>query len=234
MRVVLVDIRRLYDRFDVPLMPLDCGRMCAPHNPAAKPFCCDICHAVPAAHHTEWAYLQRSTDLWHVWRGDECLEGAGDPAVLQAETPDHMLLLACKGPAHCQRPFRLLSCRQFPFFPYITHDLRFLGLAYEWEFEPICWVISNLGAVSPAYRQEFAQTYDELFASVPAELESYAIRSDEMRLHFAALRRRIPILHRNGGFYLLSSASERLERIAPERLQRFGPYQNDQPAETIR
>ena len=106
-----MDIRRLYDRFYAPLMALDCGRMCAPHNPSGKPFCCDICHAVPAAHPAEWAYLQRSTDLWHIWRGDECSEDSGDPAVLQAETPEHMLLLACKGPAHCQRNFRLLSCR---------------------------------------------------------------------------------------------------------------------------
>ena len=102
-----------------------------------------------------------------------------------------------------------------------------MGLAYEWEFEPTCWVISNLGSVSPAYRQEFVQTYDELLDSLPAELESYAIRSDEMRLHFAALGRRIPILHRNGGNYLLSPASERLERVPPERLRRFGPYRHE-------
>ncbi len=223
----LIQIRQLYDRFDAPIAAFDCGKKCAPHNPSGKPFCCDICHAVPAAYHQEWGYLQPNTDLWHAYRGDECPQDPGNPDDLRAETPDHMLLLACKGPAHCQREFRLMSCRQFPFFPYLTSAGRFIGLAYEWEFESTCWVISNLGVVTEEYRREFVQVYDDLFSLWPAEFESYVIRSEQMRAAFAAQRRRIPILHRNGGYYLLSPASERLRRISPERLKRFGPYQQE-------
>jgi hypothetical protein len=135
-----------------------------------------------------------------------------------------MLLLACKGPAHCQREFRAVSCRQFPFFPYVTSDYRFIGLAYEWEFEPVCWVISNLGEVTETFRSEFVKVYDGLFATWQEEFESYAIRSEQMRAHFASLKRRIPILHRNGKYYLLSPESERLHRTSPDRLRRFGPY----------
>lgn len=231
-----INIRELYDRFDAPVTPFDCGQKCAPHNPSGKPFCCDICQAVPAAYYQEWEYLQPRTDLWHEWRGDECSAepvGSADPAPaselihpddLLAETPEHMLLLACKGPAHCQREYRAMSCRQFPFFPYITSQGDFIGLAYEWEFEPVCWVISNLGAVTDAYREEFVQVYDALFGGWPEEFESYAIKSEQMRLHFAALKRRIPLLHRSGSFYLLSPGSERLQRVPVERLPRFGPY----------
>jgi hypothetical protein len=135
-----------------------------------------------------------------------------------------LLLMACKGPALCQRPYRAMSCRQFPFFPYITSDDRFIGLAYEWEFEPTCWVISNLGQVTDAYRQSFISVYEALFAHWQDELEGYAYKSEEVREVFAAKKRRIPILHRNGGFYLLSPASERLRRVSPEDLPRFGPY----------
>jgi len=46
-----------------------------------------------------------------------------------------MVLLACLGLSQCQHDFRALSCQQFPFFPYVSADYRFLGLAYEWEFE---------------------------------------------------------------------------------------------------
>ena len=218
-------IRQLYDRFNASVTPIDCGTMCAPHNPSGKPFCCDICHAVPAAYHQEWRYLKASTDLWHPWRGDECVETPEDPAGLRAQTPAHMRLLACQGPSLCQRPFRALSCRQFPFFPYVTADYRFIGLAYEWEFEPVCWVISNLSQVTAEFRREFVQTYDQLFALWQEEFDSYAARSEEMRAHFIALRRRIPLLHRNGQDYLLSPASERLARVSPEKFQRFGPYQ---------
>lgn len=219
-----INFRQVYDRFNASVTDIDCGKMCAPHNPSGKPFCCDICHAVPAAYHQEWAYLQPHTNLWHVWRGDECPGDADDPEKLRAETPEQMRLLACLGPQHCQRDFRALSCRQFPFFPYITSQDRFIGLAYEWAFEPTCWVISNLGRVTMAYRREFVQAYDALFDLWPDEFESYAILSEQMRAHFAAQKRRIPILHRNGGDYLLSAASERLRRISPETFRRFGPY----------
>lgn len=218
------NFRVLYDSFDAPVTTIDCGQMCALHNPNGKPFCCDICHAVPVASHQEWDYLRGNTDLWHPWRGDECSNDPCDKSELEAQTPDHLTLLACRGPAYCKRWFRALSCRQFPFFPYITADDRFIGLAYEWAFESVCWVISHLEAVTETYRREFVNLYDNLFDRWPDEYESYATCSEDMRAHFAAQRRRIPILHRNGGYYLLSLKSERLQRVSPDRFRRFGPY----------
>ena len=98
-----MEIRQLYDTFDAPIAALDCGARCAPHHPDEVPFCCDICHAVPTATRSEWDYLRRSTDLWHVWRGDECPDDSDDLDVVRAETPDYLHLLACKGVASCSR-----------------------------------------------------------------------------------------------------------------------------------
>jgi hypothetical protein len=188
--------------------------MCAPNNPSGKPFCCDICHAVPAAYNEEWQYLRASTQLWHAWRGDECEnEQPGIHIQLQAETPENMLLLACLGPSQCKRPFRALSCRQFPFFPYVSSDYCFLGLAYDWEFEQSCWVIQNLGTVTATYRQQFVETHDRLFAFSQEIFESYAILSEDMRTHYASQRKRIPLLHRNGNHYLVSPGSEQMRKI---------------------
>ncbi len=211
-RLPQIDVRRFYQEFNEPVTEVDCGKMCAPLNPTGKPFCCDICQAVPAVYHQEWAYLRQSTDLWHAWRGDECAQESADPQKLREETPASMLLLACKGPAHCQRDFRSLSCRQYPFFPFVTTDFRFIGLAYDWTFEGMCWVIDNLALVTERFRREFVQTFDRLFELWPEELEGYAIHSEAMREHFAARRRCIPILHRRGGHYLLSPGSERLRK----------------------
>lgn len=224
-----LDVRQLYDSFDSPVCRVDCGLKCAPHNPdgSGKPVCCDICQAVPVAYKQEWEYLKGKTDLWHLWRGDECETAPCDPTELEAETPEHLLLLACKGPAACQRPFRSSSCRQFPFFPYVTEDYRLLGLAYEWEFEKTCWVISHLDQVTDQYRSEFIHFYDEMFSLWPDEFESYAALSEDMREAFKGMRRRIPILHRNGGLYLLSPSSERLTKIDFTRLKKFGPYQSE-------
>jgi len=222
--------RQFYDRFDAPMTACDCGQKCAAHNPSGKPFCCDICHAVPVAYHQEWLYLKDHTDLWHVWRGDECASDPVDPAILTAESPPHLTLLACLGPALCQRPFRASSCRQFPFFPYITSDDRFIGLAYEWDFEPTCWVISHLEAVTASYRDEFVAHYDDLFERWSDEYESYVALSEDMRAHFGAHRRRIPLLHRRGGYYLISPTSERARRVTAAQFKRFGPYRADEPA----
>jgi hypothetical protein len=223
-RIPKLNFCELYERFDSPVADLDCGKMCAPHNPRGKPFCCDICHAVPSAYHQEWAYLWPNTDLWHPWQGDECTESPEDPTALESETPDSMILLACLGPAHCQREYRALSCRQFPFFPYITSDYGFIGLAYNWEFEDTCWVISNLREVTANFHREFVQMYDELFSQWPDELDSYALRSEQMREQFIAQQRSIPILHRDGGFYLMRPINERSRRVEPERLPKFGVY----------
>jgi hypothetical protein len=222
-----IDFRQLYDRFDAPLMALDCGAMCAPHNPRGIPFCCDICQAVPAVYQAEWAYLRENTGLWHEWRGDECPGEAEDPAELSASIPEDMLLLACQGPARCQRAFRALSCRQFPFFPYLTSRGHFIGLVYDWEYEATCWVISHLAEVTETYRRAFVQAYDELFSLWPDELESYALLSGQVRERFAGLPRRFPLLHRGGGVCLVSPVSERMHRVEPLRLRRFGPYVKD-------
>jgi hypothetical protein len=222
------DIRSLYDGFHSPIAELDCGRKCAPHNPSGKPFCCDICQAVPAAYKSEWSYLEHSTDLWHAWRGTECGEDNGkDVSRLKEDTPKSMVLLACLGPSQCQRDFRALSCRQFPFFPYVTSEYRFIGLAYEWQFESVCWAISNLANVTPRYREEFFCTYDKLFALFQEEFEGYAYHAERMRAEFIQRKRRFPLLHRNGGYYLVSARSERLERVEPERLPRFGVYRKE-------
>jgi len=221
------DIRALYAGFETPVTDLDCGQKCAPHNPSGKPFCCDICHAVPAAYQSEWDTLKDATGFWHRYRGDECASQPGpEPAqpVRDLDMPSGMIPLACLGPERCERENRLLSCRQFPFFSYVTSDYCFLGLAYDWEFESVCWVLSNLRRVSEAYRQGFVHTFDRIFALFQDEFESYALRSEEMRAYFASRRRRIPLIHREGGYRLVSPGSERVYRVEASQLPRFGVY----------
>ncbi len=133
-----------YTGFSAPVTAVDCGRMCAPHNPHGIPFCCDICHAVPAVYHQEWEYLRLHTDLWHPWRGRMRLRTGQSIHSGGGYTGAHASA-GMQGPAHCQREYRSSSCRQFPFFPYITANDRFIGMTYHWDFEPTCWVIRQPG-----------------------------------------------------------------------------------------
>jgi hypothetical protein len=223
------DIRAIYDGFDSPIAKFDCGKKCTLHNPSGKPFCCDICHAVPAAYKSEWTYFQAMTDLWYRYRGGECASPSDFEAgrgKMDLDLPRGMVPLACLGPDRCQRDYRALSCRAFPFFPYVTSDYRFLGLVCEWDFEFTCWVTSNLSAVTDEYRTEFLRTFDHLLALFEDVFESYAYHSERMRVHYASQRRRFPVLHRNGRAYLVSPISERLQRVDTSQLPKFGFYKH--------
>ncbi len=221
-----LSFRAFYDRFNASITDIDCGEMCVPHNPNGIPFCCDICTAVPAGFITEWDYLREHTDLWHIWRGGDCADDADDPEELWNATPDHMLLMACKGTSFCEREYRAISCRQFPFFPYLTSKGEFLGLAYEWNFEEKCWVLSNLHQVTDQYRREFVELYDELL-QLPQEQESYRMLSAQMRNHFIGKKRSITLLHRDGGFMKIDPQHESVQAITTEELPKFGVYQQD-------
>lgn len=217
-----VEIRRLYAGFERPITKIDCGEKCAPHNPSGKPFCCDICEAVPAAYQSEWATIQLASKLWHPYRGDEC-PSQNEPLNAD-ELPESMIPLACLGAQACERENRLISCRQFPFFPYITADYEFLGLAYDPEFEEKCWVISHLDQVSDAYREEFIRTFDEILALFQDEFESYALQSEELRDARANEQRDIFIILRGGGLVRIDPLEGGITPLEVEQAPKFGVY----------
>lgn len=215
------DIPAIYAHFSSPITKLDCGKKCAPHNEHGIPFCCDTRHAVPSAYQAEWDYLKDETNLWRRWQADSPAETAR----LEAQTPNGQVLIQCLGHEQCQRGFRSLTCRAFPFFPYFTSRKEFIGLSYYWEYEDRCWVISNLKFVSLEYRAEFITAYDQIFELMPEEQENFQQHSAWMRKEFVRRRRAIPVLHRNGGVYKISPGNERQRRVAGETLPTFGVYQ---------
>jgi hypothetical protein len=217
-----IDYPTLYSRFDAPITAFDCGAHCAPHNCSGAPFCCDMHHAVPSVYKGEWLYLQAHTDLWRPWQG----RSAAETRRLQDETPQNMVLLECKGHRMCQRAYRSLSCRAFPFFPYVTREGWFAGMTYYWQFEPTCWVISNLQVITPQYHAEFMAAFDEVLYHMPGELEGYRALSASMRRVFGRWHRAIPLLHRNGRFYKVTPRDGRMRRADPLRLPKFGPYRS--------
>lgn len=214
------EVRDLYAGFALPVTELDCGEKCAPLNPTGKPFCCDICEAVPVAYESEWTTVQRNSKLWHRYRGDECQENVLD----NAEMPEGMIPLACLGHQACKRENRLISCRQFPFFPYVSEDYEFLGLAYDVAFEEKCWIVSNLAQVTDAYRAQFVATFDQIFALFQDEFDGYALRSAEARKFFAVQGREFAILLRDGGVGMVNPIGEGIRPIEADQLEGFGAY----------
>jgi hypothetical protein len=214
------DFAQLYAGFHSPIAELDCGRKCAPYNEYGVPFCCDPRHTIPSAYKAEWAYLQANTDHWRRWQ-------APDPqatAALEAETPPGLLLIVCKGVTHCQREFRSISCRAFPFFPYLDSQGEFLGLSVYTDYEDRCWVINHLQVVSKEFRNQCIAAYETLFRLIPQERETFAHHSATIRLKFQPVRRPIVLLHRDGFTYTIQPDDEHMRRVSPESLPKYGPY----------
>jgi len=216
-----VDFAEIYSNFEAPITALDCGRKCGPYNEYGVPFCCDTDHAIPAAYLSEWAYLEPNTNLWHRWEDDD----PDETERLRAETPEGQILIECQGHQLCQRGFRSITCRTFPFFPYITLEREFIGLSYYWEYEDRCWVINNLQVVTPAYVQEFLATFDRLFEHLPEELENFRYHSIIMRRIFGRQKRTIPLLHRDGGVFSFTPKDGSSKPVDPARLPKYGPYE---------
>lgn len=215
------DIKTLYASFDSPIAAIDCGRKCSPYNERGIPFCCDTLHAVPTAYQAEWCYLEENTDLWHRWENDD----QKITSVLRGDLPAGMEMIECLGHVHCQRNYRSVTCRAFPFYPYIDGENCFLGLTCYWEYEDRCWVISNLDAVTREYRGQFIDAYDVLLEEVPDELKNFGYHSHLMRQIFAADERLIPLLHRDGKTYHINPRDEQSYLIDLGQLPKFGPYE---------
>lgn len=215
-----IDYADIYQGFNAPINVLDCGKRCAPYNEFGIPFCCDTRYMVPTAYRSEWSYLQTSTDLWHEFDRDDP-EGAAE---LSDEMPDGHVLIACQGYHACQRNFRSLTCRAFPFFPYIDSKGEFLGLSYYWDFRDRCWVINNLHVVDYDYSQQFISTFERIFALMPEEMINFSNHSSHVRAAFSKIRRTIPLLHRNGACYKISPLSEEISKVTAEKFPKYGVY----------
>lgn len=212
------DIAALYGSFEAPISRYDCGKQCAPHN-GGEPVCCSTRHAVPVVFYAEWQYLKERTDLWHAWRGKSAAERR-----LREDLPHDCRLIECKGASFCERENRSLSCRTFPFFPYITRQDEFLGLTYYWSFEPLCWVISNLQIVERRFVREFVRVHEALFEKQPRERDTYRDYSAVMRRVFSRWRRPIPLLHRDGRTYAVDPRDGELIPTTPEVFGKHGVY----------
>jgi hypothetical protein len=214
------DFAEIYANFDAPISAFDCGKKCAPYNAYGVPFCCDIDHAIPTAYLSEWAYLEPNTDLWQLWEDDD----PDETDRLRAEMPDGQVLIECLGHQHCQRGFRSIACRAFPFFPYVTLDREFIGLSYYWEYEDRCWVINHLDIVMLEYVRQFVATYDHVFEQFPEELKNFRYHSINMRRVFGRQKREIPMVHRDGETFTVTPRDGMLTPVDPATLPKFGDY----------
>ncbi|MCJ7715503.1 MAG: hypothetical protein MUO54_03145 [Anaerolineales bacterium] len=215
-----LSFEELYRGFSVPVTGIDCGEKCGPFNDYGVPVCCDIQLVVPSAYDLEWDYLQEKTDLWNLWQGSSEI----GKEELTREIQPGQVLLQCLGQTHCQREFRSLTCRAFPFFPYLDSAGNFKGLSYYREYRDQCWVISNLSLVNDDYKKQFRWVFEKIFSLYPSDKENYQGFSNHMRDQAADAGREIPLLDFAGRVHIINPGNEQIREITYHELDCFGPF----------
>jgi Fe-S-cluster containining protein len=184
--------KEIFNVFVSPITLYDCGKKCAPKD-GSGPVCCSTSNAVPIAQKSEWKVLKKAGDLWRKFKPyDDATQAIVD------DLHEDCVAIECKGARQCDRDQRSLACRAFPFFPYITKEREFIGLAPYWTFEDRCWLISNTKLVEQTFIDEFARTYEILFRDDADEFELYRDYSATMRRVFSRKGRAIPLITLDG------------------------------------
>ncbi|MCP4329027.1 MAG: hypothetical protein GY791_11385 [Alphaproteobacteria bacterium] len=221
MAVKKADYAKIYRNFEAPVLRFDCGRMCAPLNDG-EPVCCTADNAVPVVNKAEWKLLKKRTDLWHRFvptdaAGREIVDGLAKSC----------LAIECKGARSCERENRSLSCRTFPFFPYITKEREFVGLAVYWTFEDRCWVISNLAKVDRKFVDEFVAAYEAVFRKDPEEFDVMRDWTATMRRVFSRWDRPIPVIARDGGWVRVLPHGGGIKKAKKKHLGKHWPFTSE-------
>lgn len=210
----------IYRRFQAAISRYDCGKWCAPLN-GGEPVCCSTQHAVPVVHKAEWELLSARTDLWHRFKPYDA-----PTRKIVDELPTTCRAIECKGARRCERDNRTLACRAFPFFPYITRAGDFVGLAYYWDFEDRCWIISNLQVVEGDFVREFVAAYEALFRTDADEFPTLRDHSASMRRVFTRRRQIIPLIGRDGGYFKVMPRTGAIRPARVEEFRKYGPYRS--------
>lgn len=210
--------RRVHADFEAPVSAFDCERKCAPHN-GGEPVCCSTEHAIPIADRAEFDLLRSQSDLWRRYTKTdaESRQAVGD---LHRDC----VAIECKGARHCERDNRTLACRAFPFGPYLTRQGEFLGLTYFRSFEDTCWVISNLGVVTPRFARECIAAFEAVFAVDRLEFEAHLASSAGMRRAFTRRGRNFPVIDRNGAWLAVEPRTHAVRPAAAAEFPAFAPY----------
>jgi len=215
---------RIYKLFMAPVSAFDCGAKCGEHN-GGSPICCSTDAAIPIVDKHEWKLLKSRTDLWREYViPDKATEKE------LSDLHEDCVAIECKGARFCERDNRSMSCRTFPFFPYITRERDFIGMSVFWTFEDRCWVQSHLQIVNLRFLDEFVAAYELLFDYDIDEFAANRDHSANMRRVFTRANRPIPLLGRDGHCYKVLPQTH---EVVPARFAEFGKwgfYENDAPA----
>ena len=171
---------RFYRMLSVQMTDFDCGKHCAPQNNDV-PYCCDREKVVPVLFKDEYECHRKKGAFWRKMP----IQTKADKKLVQ-DTCSYNVFAVCPGVQNCHRPLRALSCRLFPFEPFLDDKGCVLGLVYQNGENACC---SLMGKPQQVYKQTYirncVRVWQELINIFPEEKDMY-IRESRKRKRQAA------------------------------------------------
>ncbi|MBN1115372.1 MAG: hypothetical protein JXA66_08530 [Oligoflexia bacterium] len=161
------DFRYLYNILDANITDFDCGAICALENDGV-PVCCEVNVVIPILYKNEYKYVNRHCKLWKRFKP----ENAHDKRLIKDCGYDDIMAI-CRGHKDCNRNYRSMVCRTFPFYPFIEKNGNFLGLTYNYDFENKCILVGHPGMVNPVYIKQSLKAWNYVFDKDEAEYDAH-------------------------------------------------------------
>jgi len=164
-----IDWGSLYRGFSAAVTRIDCGALCAKRNKAV-PVCCNNRRHIPLLFRDElrW-HIRHNGGMWRKRTARTKLDKKQ-----AAECANYLEYCLCIGAEKCRRAKRSLTCRFFPFEPYIAEDGVFVGITYMYRAAKDCPLIDNPDILpTKAYVRQSIKTWERIFKRYPAERELF-------------------------------------------------------------
>ncbi len=161
-------LKRFYRLLSVRMTDFDCGSECAPEN-NGLPYCCDREQVTPVLFRDEYRWHRKRGAFWKKMP----IKTKKDKKLVE-ETCTYNVFSLCPGGESCRRTLRSLSCRMFPFEPFLDEKGTVTGLVYQDGENERCPLV---GKPRHLYNQDYIsnaiRVWQELVDTFPEEKEMY-------------------------------------------------------------
>ncbi|UCE20472.1 MAG: hypothetical protein JSV84_09095 [Gemmatimonadota bacterium] len=186
------DFEYIYRNYESTPVRFDCGKLCAPEN-GGIPYCCDTGWLIPVMYKWEFSYLLKHTDLWVRFKP----KTKHEKNIIE-ETDKNTVFGQCLGHKGCDRKYRSVSCRIFPFEPYLDLEGKFLGMVYSYRLGNKCPLVDKPKLVSKKFISDQTKMWTYIFERDSAERQVYREQSIQVRRYLSRKKKPIYIFTPEG------------------------------------
>ena len=177
-------LKQLYRLLSVPMTDFDCGKDCAPQNNGV-PYCCDQDKVTPVLFKDEYRWHRTQRGFWRKMP----VKTKSDRKLVE-ESCSYNVFAVCPGVQKCRRTVRSLTCRLFPFEPFLDSTGTVQGLVYQDGNNGSCSLMNKPQHVyNPLYIRNAIRVWQELVETFPEDKEMY-LRESRKRTRQAARTKR--------------------------------------------